>query len=159
MIPLYGYGSEETAYLVEDYPYGFHDRCRIRYWLEKSNSKGFRFCSQTENPKTKRWNNPKKSTYCKFAGAMFLDENNHVQWNGIGEYDEVQNTLDFVKNFPKADFSILKVWCLAKAIHCSKTLEKGEGSFGYKLNEQDIERYKADEKNWRDALELIKAYS
>jgi hypothetical protein len=26
--------SPETAYLVEDYPYGFRLRCQIRYWLE-----------------------------------------------------------------------------------------------------------------------------
>ena len=26
--------SPETAYVIDDYPYGFRLRCRIRYWLE-----------------------------------------------------------------------------------------------------------------------------
>jgi hypothetical protein len=31
---LKGHISQETAYLVDDYPYGFRLRCKIRYWLE-----------------------------------------------------------------------------------------------------------------------------
>ncbi len=63
--PLLGHTSEETAYLVNDYPYGFRLRCQIRYWMEYDKKRGFRFCSQTTNPKREgtHWNKPKKSTY------------------------------------------------------------------------------------------------
>jgi len=37
--------------LVEDYPYGFRLRCKIRFWLEYAPKRGFRFVSQTTNPK------------------------------------------------------------------------------------------------------------
>jgi len=82
---LSGHISPETAFVVEDYPYGFRLRCKIRYWLE-TNKKGTRFVSQTTNPKasTEVWNKPKASTYVDFSGAMYLDENDHVQWQGIG---------------------------------------------------------------------------
>jgi len=93
---LSGHTSPETAYLVEDYPYGFRLRCSIRYWLEFSATKGARLVSQTTNPKKNNiWNKPKASTYCRFGGAMYLDENNHVQWKGAHEYME----LDALKSF------------------------------------------------------------
>lgn len=78
---LFGHTNEETAYLVDDYPYGFRLRTQIRYWIETTKH-GDRFCSQTLNPKTGRWNKPKKSTYSA-VGVMFLNEDNHVKWTGF----------------------------------------------------------------------------
>lgn len=92
---LSGHYSPETAYIVDDYPYGFRLRCKIRYWLDV-NKKGTRLCSQTTNPKRGDvWNKPNLSTY-RNAGAMFLDENDHVCWNGISFYtaDNVRAFLD-----------------------------------------------------------------
>lgn len=48
---LTGHTSPETAYVVQDYPYGFRLRCQIRYWLEFKAGKGVRLVSQTSNPK------------------------------------------------------------------------------------------------------------
>lgn len=86
--PLTGHVSPETAYVVEDYPYGFKLRCKIRYWLEYSPKNGFRFCSQTTNPKKpiEAWNAPKKSTYSTL-GVMGLDEEGRVTWSGLSVYD------------------------------------------------------------------------
>jgi len=84
---LKGHTSPETAYVVDDYPYGFRLRCKIRYWLEFHKTHGFRLVSQTTNPKRGDiWNKPKASTYCKFGGCMYLDEANHVTWSGLTEY-------------------------------------------------------------------------
>src|SRR5215475_9411123 len=86
---LKGHTSPETAYLVDDYPYGYTLRCKIRYWLEFKPGKGFRFVSQTTNPKKGHvWNKPKASTYCRFGGCMFLDEKGHVHWAGLSEYSD-----------------------------------------------------------------------
>jgi hypothetical protein len=86
---LSGHYNKDTAFVVDDYPYGFRLRCKIRYWLEV-NGKGTRFWSQTTNPKrTNDWdtaNTPKASTYC-VAGAMYLDEENHTHWDGFSPYD------------------------------------------------------------------------
>jgi hypothetical protein len=85
---LKGHTTIETAYVVNDYPYGFRLRCKIRYWLEYAKGKGFRLCSQTTNPKVpvERWNTPKKSTY-SMLGVMGLDEQGHVTWTGCSMYD------------------------------------------------------------------------
>lgn len=84
MTPLYGHVSSETAYLVEDYPYGFNLRCKMRCWIEYKPKKGFRFWTQTTNPKKNNiWNKPKASTYVELSAAMYLDDQNHVQWIGV----------------------------------------------------------------------------
>src|SRR5215471_1630221 len=85
---LSGHISPETAYLVDDYPYGFRLRCKIRYWLEYNPKHGFRLVSQTSNPKRPGfvWNKPKASTYSKFGGCMYLESDDHVTWSGLSEY-------------------------------------------------------------------------
>jgi hypothetical protein len=107
--PLYGYDSVENSYPVDDYPYGRRLRCKIRYWLEYTPRKGWRFCSQTQDPVKLKWNNPKKSTYADWGGAMYLDSQKHVQWVGVGVYTKDEDFLEFVKAFPKADLKLLKV--------------------------------------------------
>lgn len=85
---LTGHTTEATAFVVEDYPYGFRLRCKIRYWLEYKPKHGFRLCSQTTNPKrpTEVWNKPKASVYSMLA-VMGLDEENHVTWTGCNMYE------------------------------------------------------------------------
>jgi len=74
------YNSADSAYMVDDYPYGFRLRCHIRYWVEYRKGMGFRFVSQTSNPKKAGliWNKPKASTYHLFPIAMYLDDKGHV---------------------------------------------------------------------------------
>ena len=91
---LFGYNSELNAYLVDDYPYGFRQRTKIRYWIETAN-KGDRFCSQTLNPKTKRWNKPKKSTYTNI-GIMYLNEENHVKWKELDSFSNKEEIDLFI---------------------------------------------------------------
>lgn len=76
---LTGHTSPDTAYLVEDYPYGFRLRCSIRYWLEHKRGHGFRLVSQTSNPKRPGliWNKPKPSTYHECA-VMIRDDEGHI---------------------------------------------------------------------------------
>ena len=82
---LKGHTSADTAYVVDDYPYGFRLRTQIRYWLE-TNKNGTRFVSQTLNPKTGAWNKPKASTYVQL-GVMVKDlSNGHISWTGWTYY-------------------------------------------------------------------------
>ncbi len=83
---LHGYTSEDSAYLVDDYPYGFRLRTQIRYWIETTKH-GDRLCSQTLNPTTDKWNKPKRSTYAP-VGCMILDNDNHVTWSALSDYSE-----------------------------------------------------------------------
>lgn len=119
---LNGHTSPETAYTVDDYPYGFRLRCKIRYWLEHDPKRGFRFVSQTTNPKRGNvWNKPKASTYCKFGGAMFLDDAGHVQWAGLTEYSSAQEATAFRDTYgagvPESGREVLNKWIAAKVAY------------------------------------------
>jgi hypothetical protein len=116
---LKGHISPETAYVVDDYPYGFRLRCKIRYWLEYHPKRGFRLVSQTTNPKRGNvWNKPKASTYARFGGCMFLDDDGHVQWQGLSEYSSGAEAKAFSDKYregvPEAGRDILDRWVAAK---------------------------------------------
>jgi hypothetical protein len=134
---LLNHTSPDTAYVVQDYPYGFTLRCKIRYWLEFSRGRGVRFASQTTNPKKAGdvWNKPKYSTYCDFGGAMYLDDQNHVQWTSLHQYKGVKETLDWQAAYGAANHpeNVQKTqnWIKAKLVHdfkCSK------GFYSFSIN-------------------------
>ncbi|MEV6851990.1 hypothetical protein [Actinoplanes sp. NPDC051411] len=87
---LNGHTSPDTAYQVDDYPYSFHLRCKIRYWVEtatKGSKKGQqRFMSQTTDARrgNTTWNKPKGSTY-DLLTVIYLDGQDHVQHDGVSE--------------------------------------------------------------------------
>lgn len=159
MTPLYNY-SEQNPYLIDDYPYGFKLRCKIRFWVEYSPKKGFRFCSQTENPKNGMWNKPKKSTYTLIAMNMYLDEENHIQHRIVSEYSSASDVLQFVKDFPETDKTELLPWCMLKVAYLRKCIS-GETFFtinGEKKPWTDIEteEHRKDEAMYMEALKLLR---
>jgi hypothetical protein len=83
---LQGYSTQQTAYEVKDYPYGFRLRTSIFYWIESKPGHGDRFCTYTINPKNGRANAPKCSTYSTFK-FMYLNEKGHVTCGSIDAYD------------------------------------------------------------------------
>lgn len=144
--------------MVSDYPYG-GTRCRIRFWLEHNPKKGFRFCSQTENPKTLRWNAPKRSTYSLLAACMYLDEKGHVQWDTVNEYSNVDKVAEFVNLFPVAATKILKAWCLKKAVYARG---RAEGKIQFTINgevrpdsEEEIRKNQEEADKWLACSRLI----
>jgi hypothetical protein len=157
--PLYGHTAVATAYLVEDYPYGFTARTSIRYWLEHKPKKGWRFVSQTLIPKTERWNKPKASTYAVWGAVMYLDENGHVQWTGIHPYAGADATLAFVTTFPGADMSELRKVVPAK-LRYLKGLLSGESYFTINgvrqpRSENDVERMQRELEVWKEIGEQL----
>lgn len=102
---LNGHTSAETAYVVEDYPYGFKLRCKIRYWIETTKH-GQRFVSQTTNPKKpiEIWNKPKASTYAPIM-LMYLDEQGYVQNDGISGYDPPERWFEKLIRYGVEAFS------------------------------------------------------
>jgi hypothetical protein len=78
---LHEHNSQETAKVVEDYPWGFTLRTTVRYWIETKKAKngGQRFVKQTMNPKTGKWCAPKCSTYSPIM-VMFLNKDGHVKY-------------------------------------------------------------------------------
>ncbi len=103
---LLGHINQDTAFYVNDYPFGFVQRCRIRYWIETAvvgAKKGeMRFVSQTTNPKKSPppgpdyWNKPKAGMYCPLL-VMVQHENGHVGTKGLSYYDGPEEIAKFRK--------------------------------------------------------------
>lgn len=81
---LTGHTDVDSAYLVEDYPYGGGLRCHARFWVEtgekKPNKGAQRFVRQTTNPNRPGdvWNRPRYHTYAKTV-TLYLDAKDDVQ--------------------------------------------------------------------------------
>lgn len=104
--------NEDTALTVEDYPYGFRLRTKIRYWLETTKN-GVRFVSQTLNPKTNLWNTPKKSTYCELGFMVYEKTTHYVSWIGFGimysDEEEFNDFMEFIKDVELSDYEKNKI--------------------------------------------------
>jgi hypothetical protein len=159
---LYGHTSEETAYLVSDYPYGFRARCRIRYWVEYNPKNGYRFVSQTENPKTLRWNAPKKGTYSLLAGGMYVNEEGHVSYLALSYHDHPEEFLRFTTVFQDlSDDQRKKLldWCILRLRSIADFLA-GTRYFTIngervELTETDRARYLKEQGEWFAVAELL----
>lgn len=120
---LKGHTNEETAYVVDDYPYGFKLRTKIRYWIDTTKN-GQRFVSQTLNPKTDRWNKPKKSTYNDVV-CLVLGENGHVSTIGTSikwvDEDKVEAFFTSLGELDEYQANVLK---LARAVAKTRKLVK-----------------------------------
>ena len=121
MDALSGHTTPETALIITDYPYGFRLRCTIRYWLEYKPGKGYRFCSQTTNPKKAGavWNTPKASTYSRFGGVMLRNpDDGHITWSGVGVYDDTARCEQFFAAYghtlPEEGRAVLEQWVTKK---------------------------------------------
>ena len=158
---LAGHTDMTSAYEVADYPYGFSARCKIRYWLEKNEKHGYRFVSQTQNPKTGAWNKPKAGTYIRVAAALYLDEEGHVQCAGISEYTSAPFVLSFVKDFPGACVTDVTAWAIMKVKYLQRTIA---GEISITINGQRSEYTEAEKAEdvaelaiWEQVRDLARA--
>lgn len=101
MKALINHTSYETAYVVQNYPYGSL-RTEMRYWVETTPKRGDRFCSCTINPKNGRINAPKKSTYVTI-GCMYLNDIGHVKFHGVHEFSKKTEVEDFINEYLPED--------------------------------------------------------
>lgn len=119
-----GHESLETAKLVHNYPYGFK-KTDIRYWIENNGKKGMRFVSQTLNPKTLRWNKPKKSTYCAIM-LMVIDKNDFVSYKSLytkfGDSEKIESFLSENREYLTNDI-------LNDCEYCLKQVKKVEQKY------------------------------
>lgn len=83
---LVGHVSADTAYLQADYPYSFNLRCQRKVWIETRKGFGQRIVTQTENPKTGKWNKPKNGTYFPVIVMFLNDESGHVEFGHLDSY-------------------------------------------------------------------------
>lgn len=98
---LTGHESPETAYVIEDYPYGRRLRCKKRIWIETKLKKGQRLIYQTTNPKKSGevWNKPKPSTYAALLVMILNPENDHVETRRLSAYSSLEQVEQFEKDY------------------------------------------------------------
>lgn len=92
---LFKHDSPDTAYVIEDYPYGFL-RTQMKVWVETHPKKGDRGMSMTLDPKRNRWNKPKAGTYAPIK-VMYIDDKGHVQFDAVSPYQGPEAAKEFVK--------------------------------------------------------------
>lgn len=144
--------SEENALIVDNYPYGFRLRTKIRYWIE-SNKNGDRFVSQTLNPKTNKWNKPKKSIYYAVA-VMTQEENGHISFMALYPTTSKEEITDFLfkigdyrlNDFQKEQLRILKAY--------SKVYEniRFEISETTDLSEAELKKHEEEQQKIKDTI-------
>jgi hypothetical protein len=88
---LHGHTSPDTAYVVEDYPYGRALRCRRRTWVEtavKGAKRGQqRVVHQTTNPKRGDiWNKPHPGQYSRMIFLYIDPDTGHQESAHVSEY-------------------------------------------------------------------------
>ena len=164
MKPLYGYDSQENSFVCNNYPYGGM-RCRIRYWLESDKKRGWRFCSQTENPKTLRWNAPRKSTYSLLAECMLLDDAGHVRAAGLTEYSTPVEVAEFIRSYPEANFQAVKVFGKMKCAYLKRliatravwtvTVQGRTDEVSEQERDAEVERNTERLRQWEECLQLL----
>ncbi len=79
-----------------DYPYGSL-RCTMTFDIEFKPSKGYRYVTQSINPKTGRLNAPKASTYNHFE-VLHIDSLGHIKpWAiNIRGLKDIQTLIEFI---------------------------------------------------------------
>lgn len=160
---LSGHVSPETAYVVDDYPYGYKLRCKIRYWVETKKGFGMRFVSQTTNPKRgDMWNKPKPGNYYTFI-TLYLDEHDHVDWRSVSlgqpgscmkfyYSDPINPTAEAFALLDEARLvcpdAVLQ-WCPVFKRYCAESTFPGDGGlinyFGKDVDIEDLVREEAEE--------------
>ena len=153
--PLYGHNSEETAYVVDDYPYGFRARTQIRYWTEYTPNRGFRYASQTLNPRVHRWNAPNKSTYAELAGQLYLNRDQHVQFARLTEYSNANQVREFLRDFPQTDKTVVRPFVLLKIQWLRRRIasqDQGQVAAGGSIT---MERLQQDLAQWQEAARYL----
>lgn len=90
-----------STVLTTDWPYG-RLRAEVRLSVEFNKRSGFRTVFQSQNPKTLKWNAPKKSTYSQVV-VQTKDEKGHISSIHLSfnvDTQKFNENLDFMaKNF------------------------------------------------------------
>lgn len=139
-----GHHSPETAYVVDDYPYGRQLRCKIRYWIETDEKKGQRFCSQTTDARNGnvRWNNPKKSVYSEVMVMYIEPGTGYLKHDACQVTYSEQKTREFLEKYKEGlvlDYHKRKIAYANKIFLVRQHMDKltgGENIFSFEVSKR-----------------------
>ena len=148
--------NEENALVVEDYPYGWK-KTKIKYWIETT-KKGDRFVSQTLNPKTLRWNKPKKSTYQDLMVLVRQKENNHVKtysWSVVySVLEDLQLFKEFTRGYSFNDLQLLKIK-EGKAIYLTREFISVKIAYSGFVNKEQEQEQEQEQKRIKQNINTL----
>ena len=147
--------NEQTALIIDNYPYGFRLRTQIRYWIETTKN-GDRFVAQTLNPKTNLWNKEKKTTYSDVMVLIKEKQTSYISyksWSVDYTYvDSLNRFLEFIGELPLNDNQKEKIR-IGRAIY--KTREHITFSIKPRDNNRDELRDLIEEKKEQEDKKAI----
>ncbi|MCJ7631036.1 hypothetical protein MUP77_01350 [Candidatus Bathyarchaeota archaeon] len=146
---LVGHESEETAYVIADYPWGFRMRTEQKVWIETTKH-GQRIVRRTKDPRTGLWCKSKASTYSEVL-VMGIDEVGHVDTDAIGIYT-AEDKLDEFKSKYQLSEQQLKQLDICRAY--TRASAKGTWSCHVVAKMIDDKHYIDDEGVFRESQTL-----
>jgi hypothetical protein len=136
--PLAGHVSFETAYIVENYPYGSL-RTQMKYWVETKDKHGQRVVTCSLNPKTNRWNKPHAGTYSQVICLFINEENGHVEHTHLGVWESYSDLNAFENAFD----SVMTDW-QRNSIKVLRSINLSQSPQSYwGLKDDEMAEYKA----------------
>jgi len=152
---LYNHTSEETAYVIKDYPWGFRMRTEQRSWIE-SNKNGDRYIVQTKDPRTGNWCAPKKSTYAPVK-VLFLDEHGHLQYFSLKHSADEKTILEFYEQH-KENLNPFQLAQIKKRIAIEKVMKNVSFKFeNVSFNETEEQRTAREEQEKKNENAILNA--
>ena len=150
---LYGHDSFETAYCVDNYPYG-KLRTKMYFWLETRPKFGVRLVTRSLNPKNGQINKPHAGQYMPLAANLYIDQNGHCQYEGVGLGTDSEKVVEFVQNFPENPRNdLLKAYCLEQYKYYRIRVDAKRSFWTIngveeQLSEPEYERYVTSKDKW-----------
>jgi len=93
--------TQENPVIVDNYPWGFRLKTKVRYWVETRKGHGDRFVKQTLNPKTNKWCNPKRGTYSDLILVYRDTENGYIEHSVMASHwdtDTIQEDITKIRD-------------------------------------------------------------
>tara|TARA_R100001510_G_C7635790_1_gene193963 strand:+ start:794 stop:1324 length:531 start_codon:yes stop_codon:yes gene_type:complete len=152
---IYNAKDFDSAVEIDNYPWGFRLRTKVRYWIETT-KRGDRFVKQTLNPKTDKWCKPKKSTYSAVLVMTKTVEGDKTFIRSVGidiPYSSAEIVCGF-ENEHKDKLSqdqIAKI-CEAKAIHAVNEFVEVEIVKTTNLTKEEREKRDQEQKEIKEKL-------
>lgn len=107
---ILGRDSEENAYIIKDYPFGFK-RTEQKRWIETNPKHGQRLCIKTKNPKTGRWCATKKETYSWIVVLYIDNATGHVHTDSLSKYTSTDEAIvtKFKQDYDLSEYQTAEV--------------------------------------------------
>ena len=73
MLQLINHDSQESAYLIVQYPWQFGKFTKAKFWVDTKNKYGQKLCFQYMEPNTQQWSKPKADLFVDIC-IMYVNE-------------------------------------------------------------------------------------